>query len=207
MALKPLLMSSLVGLAAYASPMSKAASHASKRQAVILGGGVQGDFASFSMGWSACATGPIVQLSSGAYLAYQSDGNLVMYTPGAPGAGYNWDSGYSDPSLPCASPCNCQIVFQTDGNLVAYINYGQANQFYTWASYTTGVSRNYGLPAKYFNVLGFTEDQYDFPYIAIVDAGGNPFWSNEIMIPGSPPVCVPGQTAQDCFPGVPVTGG
>lgn len=76
-------------------------------------GGVSGDIAQFGIGWSTCA-GTVASLSSGSHLEFQADGNLVFYFIG----GLTFNSGFSDPSLPCANPCNCLLILQGDGNLV-----------------------------------------------------------------------------------------
>ncbi|KAI1124588.1 hypothetical protein F5Y10DRAFT_249000 [Nemania abortiva] len=66
-----------------------------------------------AVNWSTCA-GTVAALSSGSHLEFQSDGNLVLYFSG----GISFNSGFSDPSLPCSNPCNCLLVLQGDGNLV-----------------------------------------------------------------------------------------
>ncbi|KAI1368406.1 hypothetical protein F5Y08DRAFT_295717 [Xylaria arbuscula] len=125
------------------------------------------DVAVFPLGWSTCA-GTVATLISGTHLDFQSDGNLVMYFSG----GISFDSGFSDPSLPCANPCNCLLVLQGDGNLVTYINYGQPNQVVGWNSKTAGVSPKTGSSASYFEVVGNNVAINNFPFIAVVDDKG-----------------------------------
>lgn len=80
---------------------------------------VDGDIAQFPIGWSTCA-GTVATLSSGTHLEFQADGNLKLYFVG----GYTFYTQFSDPSLPCANPCNCRLILQTDGNLVTVSGIG-----------------------------------------------------------------------------------
>ncbi|KAF2966543.1 hypothetical protein GQX73_g7024 [Xylaria multiplex] len=129
--------------------------------------GVNGDIAQFSLGWSTCA-GTVAALSSGSHLEFQSDGNLVLYFSG----GISFNTGFSDPSLPCSNPCNCRLILQEDGNLVTYINYGQPNQVVGWNSGTVGVSSKTGTKASYFEVFGNNVAINNFPFVAVVDSKG-----------------------------------
>ncbi|KAJ8129103.1 hypothetical protein O1611_g4529 [Lasiodiplodia mahajangana] len=153
--------------------------------------GVNGDIAQFSLGWSTCA-GTVAALSSGSHLEFQSDGNLVLYFSG----GISFNSGFSDPSLPCANPCNCRLILQGDGNLVTYINYGQPNQAVGWNSGTAGVSPKTGSTASYFEVFGNQVAINNFPFVAVVDSKGYGLFSTELdAIPGTGPMAwCPGRT-------------
>jgi hypothetical protein len=117
MALKSLLIPAFAGFGAYASAIPPAAEEENlSARPIVLGSGVQGDFASYSKGWSTCAVGTVARLTSGIHLDFQADGNLVLYQDSP--AEVAWYSGYSNPSLPCSNPCNCVLIFQQDGNLV-----------------------------------------------------------------------------------------
>ncbi|KAI1150747.1 hypothetical protein F4825DRAFT_452181 [Nemania diffusa] len=133
---------------------------------------VNGDIAQFSLGWSTCA-GTVAALSSGSHLEFQSDGNLVFYFSG----GISFNSGFSDPSLPCANACNCRLILQGDGNLVTYINYGQPNQVVGWNSNTAGVNPKTKTTASYFEVFGNVVAVNNFPFIAVVDSTGHGLFS------------------------------
>ncbi|KAI1157548.1 hypothetical protein F5B18DRAFT_644727 [Nemania serpens] len=197
-ALKSLLVPAFAGFGAYASSIPPAADNLSTRQQVVLGSGVQGDFASYSKGWSTCAVGTIAQLTSGVHLDFQADGNLVLYSESPHQTA--WYSGYSNPSLPCANPCNCVLAFQQDGNLVTYINVGTANQLATWSSKTDGVNKETGTSATYFEIYGWTTSRTN-PFVAIVDIYSQGLFSTQIHIPGEAPQCIPGQNYHTCFPG------
>ncbi|KAI0098130.1 hypothetical protein GGR51DRAFT_538819 [Nemania sp. FL0031] len=161
--------------------------------------GVNGDIAQFSLGWSTCA-GTVAALSSGSHLEFQSDGNLVLYFSG----GVSFNSGFSDPSLPCANPCNCRLILQGDGNLVTYINYGQPNQVVGWNSKTAGVSAKTGTMASYFEVFGSNVAINNFPFVAVVDSKGYGLFTTELLaIPGTGSMSwCPGTTLAGC--GLPV---
>ncbi|KAI0438712.1 hypothetical protein F4803DRAFT_554771 [Xylaria telfairii] len=161
--------------------------------------GVNGDIAQFSLGWSTCA-GTVAALSSGSRLEFQSDGNLVLYFSG----GISFNTGFSDPSLPCSDPCNCRLILQGDGNLVTYINYGQPNQVVGWNSGTAGVSTKTGTTASYFEVFGNNVAINNFPFVAVVDSNGHGLFTTELdAIPGTGPTAwCPGRTLAQC--GLPV---
>ncbi|KAI0970611.1 hypothetical protein F4678DRAFT_435775 [Xylaria arbuscula] len=161
--------------------------------------GVNGDIAQFSLGWSTCA-GTVAALSSGSHLEFESDGNLRLHFSG----GISFDSGFSDPSLPCANPCNCRLILQGDGNLVTYINYGQPNQVVGWNSGTAGVNSKTGSTASYFEVFGNVVAINNFPFIAVVDSKGYGLFTTELdAIPGTGPTSwCPGRTLGQC--GLPV---
>ncbi|RWA14153.1 hypothetical protein EKO27_g991 [Xylaria grammica] len=194
MALKSSFISALAGLGAYASTVPHAPADKLPARHLTPRDGVNGDFASFSKGWSMCA-GTVAALSSGTHLEFQSDGNLVMYTATQ---GPSFYSGYSDAGLPCANACNCRIIFQEDGNLVTYINYGQPNQVATWSTNTAGVIPKTGTEAMYFQIYGQDIAVNNFPFIAIVDAYSQGLYSGELHLPGDPVWCRPGQSSTDC---------
>ncbi|KAI1177091.1 hypothetical protein F4777DRAFT_543722 [Nemania sp. FL0916] len=196
---KSLLVPVVAGFGAYASAIPQATNNLEARQKIVLGSGVQGDFASYSKGWSTCAVGTIARLTSGIHLDFQADGNLVLYQDSPREVA--WYSGYSDLSLPCANPCNCVLAFQQDGNLVTYINYGTANQLATWSSKTAGVYLETGTTAAYFEIYGLTVTTTN-PFIAIVDLADQVLFSTQIHIPGEPPQCLPGQSIATCYPGI-----
>ncbi|RWA09645.1 hypothetical protein EKO27_g5462 [Xylaria grammica] len=153
-----------LGAFATAAPSSPPAADAGSPQ---RRDGVYDDIAQFLLGWSTCA-GTVAALSSGSHLEFQADGNLKLYFSG----GVSFDTGFSDPSMPCADACNCRLILQGDGNLVTYINYGQPNQVVGWNSGTAGVNTRTGTTAAYFEVFGNEVAINNFPFVAVVDAQG-----------------------------------
>ncbi|KAI0424063.1 hypothetical protein F5Y09DRAFT_348117 [Xylaria sp. FL1042] len=97
---------------------------------------------------------------------FQSDGNLVLHFSGD----ISFNSGFSDPSLPCSNPCNCALILHGHNNL--YINYGQPNQVVGWSSGTAGVNTKTGTTASYFEVFGNDVAINNFPFVAVIDSKG-----------------------------------
>jgi hypothetical protein len=120
---------------------------------------------------AATNNGPILALANGVFVNFQaSDSNFVVYD------NINvpvWNAG-ANPPHSCAAPNTCELVFQTDGNLVRYVN-GVA----TWNSQTAGTG--YLLE---FNDIA--------PYIVIYNSALKPVFNTPIPVNGGkPPVPTP----------------
>ncbi|RYC56935.1 hypothetical protein CHU98_g9273 [Xylaria longipes] len=172
------ILSSLITILALGAFTTAAPSstHAANIDLLQRRDGVNDDIAQFSLGWSTCA-GTVAALSSGSHLEFQSDGNLKLYFSG----GVSFDTGFSDPSLPCANPCDCRLIFQGDGNLVTYINYGQPNQVVGWNSGTAGVNPKTGTTPSYFEIFGNKVAVNNFPFVAVVDSMGYGLYTTVIV--------------------------
>lgn len=115
-------------------------------------------WAAFVQSWSAgtfqlTAPGPFCFLDGGVNMHVNSDGNIVIFESSRLDS-LLWSSGKTTPN------CNgaCQMVFQSDGNLVTY----NGNQ----VLFQSGTAKRGSKMVCY--------DQY--PYLEIFDADGNILW-------------------------------
>jgi len=108
---------------------------------------------------------PIVVLDGGIDFAFQiADSNFVVYDNGVA----IWDSQVSQ-SAGCTTN-DCELAFQSDGNLVSYFN-GVPTFF-------TGTGDGQGAWLAFFDIE---------PYIVIYNAANQPIWHTPITPPPPPP--------------------
>lgn len=98
--------------------------------------------------------GEEVNLTNGTFLAFQPDGNLVVYNSSRVAL---WAS--NTPGNDCSPSQNCRVMFQTDGNFVIY-----RGSTALWATMTNSAGF----------VLTFSDS---IPYLSIQNAAGVQLWS------------------------------